>query len=111
MYPDFSGVRLFYFSISFVLLQALMSPSEVHDAPTLSTRVPPESPRSVKSGRTVAEVAAGLDVTEQTLCNWCNQEFIDTTEAGPELDRERRTRRCIAQLFRLVSLSEFIVEP
>ena len=32
----------------------------------------------MKSGRTVAEVAAGLDATEQTIYNWRNQEIIDT---------------------------------
>ncbi|MCS4257852.1 transposase-like protein [Rhodococcus erythropolis] len=32
----------------------------------------------LKSGRTVAEVVAALDVTEQTIYNWRNQELIDT---------------------------------
>lgn len=45
-------------------------------------RYPPEFRRKVldllKSGRTVAEVAAALDVTEQTIYNWRNQELIDT---------------------------------
>ncbi|MCZ4618781.1 transposase, partial [Rhodococcus qingshengii] len=45
-------------------------------------RYPPEFRRKVldllKSGRTVAEVAAGLDVTEQTIYNWRNQELIDS---------------------------------
>lgn len=41
MYPRFSGVRLF-------LLQALMHPGEIHDAPTLSARVPLKSPRPVE---------------------------------------------------------------
>ena len=41
-------------------------------------RYPPEFRRLLKSGRTVAEVAAALDVTEQTIYNWRNQELIDT---------------------------------
>ncbi|MFA3899046.1 MULTISPECIES: hypothetical protein [Rhodococcus] len=32
----------------------------------------------MKLGRTVAEAALGLDVTEQTIYNWRNQEPIDT---------------------------------
>lgn len=60
-------------------------------------RYPPEFRRKVldllKSGRMVAEVAAGLDVTEQTIDNWRNQEFIDTGQKPTELDRERRIRR------------------
>ena len=43
---------------------------------------PPDFRRKVldllKSGRTVAEVASGLDVTEQTIYNWRIQELIDT---------------------------------
>ena len=61
-------------------------------------RYPPEFRRKVldllKSGRTVAEVAAGLDVTEQTIYNWLGPgAHRYRTEAGAELDRERRTRR------------------
>ena len=45
-------------------------------------RYPPEFRRKVldllKSGRTVAEVASGLDVSEQTIYNWRNPEIIDT---------------------------------
>ncbi|WP_144440149.1 transposase [Rhodococcus erythropolis] len=38
----------------------------------------------LKPGRTVAEVASGLAVTEQTIYNWRNQELIDTgQEPGP----------------------------
>ncbi|WP_415394514.1 transposase (plasmid) [Rhodococcus globerulus] len=44
-------------------------------------RYPPEFRRKVldllKSGRTVADVASALDVTEQTIYNWRNQELID----------------------------------
>ncbi|WP_454836796.1 transposase [Rhodococcus qingshengii] len=40
-------------------------------------RYPPEFRRKVldllKTGRTVAEVAASLDVTEQTIYNWRNE--------------------------------------
>jgi len=32
----------------------------------------------LKSGRTVAEIASGLDVTEQTIYNWRNQALNDT---------------------------------
>ena len=61
-------------------------------------RHPPEFRRKVldllKSGRTVAEVAAGLDVTEQTIYNWLGPgAHRYRTEAGAELDREGRTRR------------------
>ncbi|MFD6517647.1 transposase [Rhodococcus sp. NPDC060176] len=60
-------------------------------------RYPPEFRRKVldllKSGRTVAEVAAALDVTEQTIYNWRNQAHRYRAKAGAELDRERRTRR------------------
>lgn len=49
-------------------------------------RSTPEFRRKVldllKSGRTVAEVASGLDVTEQTIYNWRNQELIDTGQPG-----------------------------
>lgn len=44
--PEFGGdfdVRRVFRS-SFVSLQALMHPREVHDAPTLSARVPPKGP-------------------------------------------------------------------
>ena len=45
-------------------------------------RYPPEFRRKVldllKTGHTVAEVASALDVTEQTIYNWRNQELIDT---------------------------------
>lgn len=43
---------------------------------------PPEYRRRVldlvESGKTVAEVAAGLEVTAQTIYNWWNQHLIDT---------------------------------
>lgn len=80
------------FRSSFVLLQALMHPREVHDAPTLSARVSPEKVLDLlKSGRTAAEVAAGLDVTEQTIYNWLGPgAHRYRTEAGAELDRERK---------------------
>lgn len=56
-------------------------------------RYPPEFRRKVldllKLGRTVAEVAAGLDVTEQTIYNWLGpRAHRHRTEAGAELDRE-----------------------
>ncbi|WP_411742746.1 hypothetical protein [Rhodococcus sp. IEGM 1366] len=44
----------------------------------------------MKSGRTVAEVASDLDVTEQTIYNWLGPgAHRYRAEAGPELDRER----------------------
>ena len=68
-------------------------------------RYPPEFRRKVldllKSGSTVAEVAAGLDVTEQTIYNWRNQELIDTGQK-PGLSSiesaELAARRRIAEL-------------
>jgi transposase-like protein len=80
-----------------------MHPREVHDAPTLSTRIPPKSSRFLlKSGLTVAEVAAGLDVTEQTIYNWRNQELIDTGQkpglSSIESADLAADRRRIAQL-------------
>ena len=61
-------------------------------------RYPPEFRRKVldllKSGRTVAEVASSLEVTEQTIYNWLwPRAHRYRTEVGAELDRERRTRR------------------
>ncbi|WP_419722144.1 transposase [Rhodococcus globerulus] len=58
-------------------------------------RYPPEFRRKVldllKSARTVAEVAAGLDVTEQTIYNWLGPgAHRYRSEAGAELDRERK---------------------
>lgn len=58
-------------------------------------RYPPEFRRKVldllKSGRAVAEVAAGLDVTEQTIYNWLGPgAHRYRTEGGAELDRERK---------------------
>jgi len=45
-------------------------------------RYPPEFRRKVldllKAGRTVAEVAADLAVSDQTIYNWRNQDLIDT---------------------------------
>ncbi len=56
----------------------------------------------MKSGRTVAEVAAGLDVTEQTIYNWRNQELIDTGQkpglSSIESVELAAARRRIAQL-------------
>ncbi|WP_158304189.1 helix-turn-helix domain-containing protein [Rhodococcus erythropolis] len=44
----------------------------------------------MKSGRTVAEVAAALDVTEQTIYNWPGpRAHRHWAKAGAELDRER----------------------
>lgn len=61
-------------------------------------RYPPEFRRKVldllKSGRTVAEVAAALDVTEQTIYNWLGpRAHRYRAKAGAELDRERGSRR------------------
>ena len=43
---------------------------------------PPEYRRRVldliESGKSVAEVAAGLEVTDQTIYNWWNQHLVDT---------------------------------
>ncbi|MFE5647027.1 hypothetical protein [Rhodococcus sp. NPDC056516] len=60
-----------------------------------------------KSGRTVAEVAAGLDVTEQTIYDWLGPgAHRYRTEAGAEFARNRRRpssyrrvgdRACIAE--------------
>ncbi|MBQ9052609.1 transposase [Rhodococcus sp. (in: high G+C Gram-positive bacteria)] len=69
-------------------------------------RYPPEFRRKVldllKSGRTVAEVAAGLDVTEQTIYNWRNQEFIDAGQkpglSSIESAELAAARRRIAEL-------------
>ena len=69
-------------------------------------RYPPEFRRKVldllKSGRTVAEAAAGLDVTEQTIYNWRNQELIDTGQkpglSSIESAELAAARRRIAQL-------------
>lgn len=69
-------------------------------------RCPPEFRRKVldllKSGRTVAEVAAGLDVTEQTIYNWRNQELIDTGQkpglSSIESAELAAARRRIAEL-------------
>ncbi len=69
-------------------------------------RYPPEFRRKVldllKSGRTVAEVASGLDVTEQTICNWRNQELIDTGQkpglSSIESAELAAARRRIAEL-------------
>lgn len=69
-------------------------------------RYPPEFRRKVldllKSGRTVAEVAAGLDVTEQTIYNWRNQELIDTGQkpglSSIESAELAAARRRIAEL-------------
>lgn len=69
-------------------------------------RYPPEFRRKVldllKSGRTVAEVAAGLGVTEQTIYNWRNQELIDTGQkpglSSIESTELAAARRRIAEL-------------
>ncbi|MDZ7918015.1 MAG: transposase [Rhodococcus sp. (in: high G+C Gram-positive bacteria)] len=69
-------------------------------------RYPPEFRRKVldllKSGRTVAEVAAALDVTEQTIYNWRNQELIDTGQkpglSSIESAELAAARRRIAEL-------------
>ena len=69
-------------------------------------RYPPEFRRKVldllKSGRTVAGVAAGLDVTEQTIYNWRNQELIDTGQkrglSSIESAELAAARRRIAEL-------------
>lgn len=69
-------------------------------------RHPPEFRRKVldllKSGRTVAEVAAGLDVTEQTNYNGRNQEFIDSGQkpglSSIESAELAAARRRIAEL-------------
>ena len=69
-------------------------------------RYPPEFRRKVldllKSGRTVAEVAAALDVTEQTIYNWRNQEPIDTGQkpglSSIESAELAAARRRIAEL-------------
>ena len=69
-------------------------------------RYPPEFRRRVldllKTGRTVAEVAAGLDVTEQTMYNWRNQELIDTGQkpglSSIESAELTAARRRIAEL-------------
>jgi len=57
-------------------------------------RYPPEFRRKtldlLKSGHTVAGIAAGLDVTGQTIYNCRNQEFIDT---GPQSPREQHSIR------------------
>ncbi|MFF1555767.1 transposase [Rhodococcus erythropolis] len=79
-----------------------MHPREVHDA----RRYPPEFRRKVldllKSGRTVAEVTAGLDVTEQTTYNWRNQELIDPAQkpglSSIDSAELAATRRRIAEL-------------
>lgn len=48
----------------------------------MSRPYPPEFRRWVidliESGQSVAEVAAGLDVSDQTIYNWWNQHLIDT---------------------------------
>ncbi|MDV6271005.1 transposase [Rhodococcus globerulus] len=69
-------------------------------------RYPPEFRRKVldllRSGRTVAEVAAGLGVTEQTIYNWRNQELIDTGQkpglSSIESAEVAAARRRIAEL-------------
>ena len=69
-------------------------------------RYPPEFRRKVldllKSGRTVAEVAATLDVTEQTIYNWRNQELVDTGQkpglSSIESAELAAARRRIAEL-------------
>lgn len=49
-------------------------------------RYPPEFRRKalelLKSGCTAAEVAADIDVSEQTVYNWRNQGYIETEQAG-----------------------------
>ena len=62
-------------------------------------RYPPEFRRKVldllKSGCTVADVASGLGVTAQIIYNLLGPgAHRYRSEAGAELDRERRTRRC-----------------
>ncbi|MFA3900272.1 transposase [Rhodococcus qingshengii] len=56
----------------------------------------------MKSGRTIAEVAAGLDVTEQTIYTWRNQEPIDTGQrpglSSIESAELAAARRRIAEL-------------
>ncbi|TSD47489.1 transposase [Rhodococcus sp. KBS0724] len=69
-------------------------------------RYPPEFRRKVldllKSGCTVAEVAAGLGVTAQTIYNWRNQELIDTGQrpglSSIESAELAAARRRIAEL-------------
>ena len=77
-------------------------------------RYPPEFRRKVldllKSGRTVAEVAAGLDVTEQTIYNWRNQELIDTGQkpvlSSIESAELAAARRRIAELETELAIAE-----
>ncbi|WP_411194262.1 transposase [Rhodococcus erythropolis] len=62
-------------------------------------RCPPEFRRKVldllKSGRTVTEVSSDLDVTEQAIYNWRNQELIDPGQKlGLSSIESGRTRRC-----------------
>ena len=59
-------------------------------------RYPPEFRRKVldllKSGRTVADVASGRAVTEQTIYNWRNQGLVDTGQKpGLSSDCKRDT--------------------
>lgn len=48
----------------------------------MAKRYPPELRRKVldllKAGRSVAEVATELGVSDQTIYNWRNQELVDT---------------------------------
>lgn len=74
----------------------------VHDAPTLSTRVPPKSPRPVEVRPHGRRGAPGLDVTEQTIYNCRNQELIDTGQksglSSIESAELAAARRHIAEL-------------
>jgi len=58
----------------------------------------------IESGRSVAEVAAMVEPTEQTIYNWCNQHLVDTGRKAGTASAENSelvaARRRIAELER-----------
>ena len=81
-------------------------------------RYPPEFRRKVldllKAGRTVADVAVDLGVSDQTIYNWRNQDLIDTGQRPGISSSEHvelvSARKRIAQLEAEVAASRRAVE-